>query len=411
MAVRSEAQMRQPTPVHAGVERAERVAGGTLLAVAVVLAALNLRPAITSVGPVLDKARDAMGASTTWAGLLTTLPGLCFALAGLGAPWLSRRVGIGPAVGIALGALGIGLGVRVLDGPALMVGGTLMACAGIALANVLIPVVVKDSFPLRVGLMTGIYTAALQGGGALGSGLSPLLDNALGGWRWSLAGWAVLALFALGLWTVAFRRRAARPSGVRQARQPPHRASLLRSPLAWTVTLFFGGQAFLAYVVLGWLPLVLMDAGVSRTTAAMLVGAVSLIAVPISLVVPAMAARRGSQSGWTVLLGVVGLVGVLGMMIVPKAAPAVWALFVGVGMSVFSLVLTVIALRARTGEDTARLSGMAQGFGYLMAAVGPFLFGLLHDLTGGWTVPFIMVTVVYIAQIVAGALAGRPRYV
>ncbi|MBO0851622.1 MAG: MFS transporter [Pseudonocardia sp.] len=409
--MRSETRVRRSTPVHAGVERFERVTGGTLLAAAVVLAALNLRPAITSVGPVLDKARDAMGASTTWAGLLTTLPGLCFAVAGLAAPWLSRRVGIGPAVGTALGVLGVGLVVRVLDGPDLMLGGTLVACAGIALANVLLPVVVKDSFPLRVGLMTGIYTAALQGGGALGSGLSPLLDSALGGWRWSLGGWAVLALFALGLWTVAFRRHPHRSSGVRPAGRSQLRPSLLRSGLAWTVTLFFGGQAFLAYIVLGWLPLVLMDAGVGRATAAVLVGVVSLIAVPISLVVPPMAARHGSQSGWIVLLGVIGLVGVVGLIIAPQAAPVLWALFVGIGMSVFSLVLTVIALRARTGEDTARLSGMAQGIGYLMAAVGPFLFGLLHDLTGGWTVPFIMVTAVYLMQIVAGAFAGRPRYV
>jgi MFS transporter, CP family, cyanate transporter len=408
--VRSGAQ-RRSTPVHGEVERFGRAAGGTLLAVAVVLAALNLRPAVTSVGPVLDRARDAVGASTTWAGLLTTLPGLCFAVAGMAAPALSRRVGIGPAVGIAMGALGIGLAVRVLDGPNLLLGGTLVACAGIALANVLIPVVVKDSFPLRIGLMTGIYTAAVQGGGALGAGLSPLLGNALGGWRWSLAAWAVLALLALGMWIVAFRGRARRPSGVRRAQQRPHRPSLLRSRLAWTVTLFFGGQSFLAYIVFGWLPLVLIDAGVSRATAAVLTGAVSLIAVPISLVVPAMAARRASQSGWIVLLGLIGLIGVLGLMIVPSVAPVAWALFVGTGMSVFSLVLTVIAMRARTAEDTARLSGMAQGIGYLMAAVGPFLFGLLHDLTGGWMVPFIMLTTVYIAQIVAGALAGRPRIV
>nr|WP_028923918.1 MFS transporter [Pseudonocardia acaciae] len=400
---------------HAGFERA---AGGVLLAAAVVLAAMNLRPAITSVGPVLDKARDAMGASTTWAGLLTTVPGLCFAVAGLAAPWLSRRLGIGPAVGTAMGVLGVGLVVRVLDGPFLMLGGTLVACSGIALANVLIPVVVKDSFPLRIGLMTGIYTAALQGGGALGAGLSPLLDNALGGWRWSLAGWAVLAVLALGLWAVAYRHHARRRGGSGAAarlssgaQRRPAGTSMLRSGLAWTVTVFFGGQAFLAYIMLGWLPLVLMDAGVSRPAAAMLVGAVSLVAVPISLVVPAMAARRGSQTGWIVLLGLVGLLGVVGLMVAPRAAPVLWALFVGIGMSVFSLVLTVIALRARTGEDTARLSGMAQGIGYLLAALGPFLFGLLHDVTGGWTVPFAMMTVVYLAQIIAGARAGRPRYI
>lgn len=384
-------------------------AGGVLLVVAVILTALNLRPAITSIGPVLGEMRESLGASAVWAGVLTTLPGLCFAAAGLTAPWLARRIGLGRAISVALVILSIGLVVRVLDGPYVVIGGTLVATGGIALVNVLIPVVIKGSFPAQIGLMTGIYTAALQGGGALGSAVTPPLEPLLGGWRGALGSWALVAVVALLFWLVGARgisqaRTEKAPSGV-SAR------SLLRSPLAWTVTLFFGCQSFLAYVVMGWLPEVFIDNGVSKTDAGLLLGLVSILAVPISLIVPPLAAKQKNQSGWIVGLGVVGITGTIGLLVDPGAAPLLWSFLIGIGMSVFSLALTVIALRARNAEDTARLSGMAQGFGYLLAGVGPFSFGLLHDMTGGWTAPWAMVLVVYLVQMAVGALAGRNRYV
>ncbi len=384
-------------------------AGGVLLVVAVILTALNLRPAITSIGPVLGEMRESLGASAVWAGVLTTLPGLCFAAAGLTAPWLARRIGLGRAISVALVILSIGLVVRVLDGPYVVIGGTLVATGGIALVNVLIPVVIKGSFPAQIGLMTGIYTAALQGGGALGSAVTPPLEPLLGGWRGALGSWALVAVVALLFWLVGAR-------GISQARteKAPSGASarsLLRSPLAWTVTLFFGCQSFLAYVVMGWLPEVFIDNGVSKTDAGLLLGLVSILAVPISLIVPPLAAKQKNQSGWIVGLGVVGITGTIGLLVDPGAAPLLWSFLIGIGMSVFSLALTVIALRARNAEDTARLSGMAQGFGYLLAGVGPFSFGLLHDMTGGWTAPWAMVLVVYLVQMAVGALAGRNRYV
>lgn len=384
-------------------------AGGALLVVAVILTALNLRPAITSIGPVLGEMRESLGASAVWAGVLTTLPGLCFAAAGLTAPWLARRIGLGRAISVGLVILSIGLVVRVLDGPYVVIGGTLVATGGIALVNVLIPVVIKGSFPAQIGLMTGVYTAALQGGGALGSAITPPLEPLLGGWRGALSSWALVALLALLFWLVGAR-------GISQARTAGAAAgesgrSLLRSPLAWTVTLFFGCQSFLAYVVMGWLPEVFIDSGVSKTDAGLLLGLVSILAVPISLIVPPLAAKQKNQSGWILGLGVIGIIGTVGLLVNPGVAPLLWSFLIGIGMSVFSLALTVIALRARNAEDTARLSGMAQGFGYLLAGIGPFSFGLLHDMTAGWTAPFVMVLVVYLVQMVAGALAGRHRYV
>jgi CP family cyanate transporter-like MFS transporter len=398
--------------VDTGRRRRERLlAGGVLLGLAVVLVALNLRPVITSVGPLLGEARTSLGASATWAGVLTTLPGLCFAIAGLAAPVLARRVGTTTTVALSMAVLAVGLGLRVLDGPLLVLGGTLVAAGGVAFANVLVPVVVKDSFPARIGLMTGVYTASLQAGGAFGSALTPALDDVLGGWRQALGAWAALAALALVVWVLAARTRSRDPRPTQPPAGAPAGRSLLRSPLAWIVTLFFGLQSCLAYIVLGWMPEVLTDAGISQGDAGLLVGLLSLIAVPISLTVPAIAARQRHQSGWIVALGIPGLAGLIGLMLAPSQAPLLWIVLLGIGMSVFSLALTTIALRARTGDDTARLSGMAQGFGYLLGAAGPFLFGLLHDVSGDWTMPFVLLIGVLVLQIVFGGLAGRRRYV
>lgn len=384
------------------------LAGSGLLGVAVVLAAVNLRPAVTSTGSVLGEVRGSLGASATWAGALTTVPGLCFAVAGSTAPWVAKRIGLPTAVTVALALLAGGLVVRVTDGKLVVLGGTLIATAGIALANVLIPVVVKEAFAARVGLMSGLYTGGLQTGGALGSAVTPGVAGAFGGWRPGLASWAVLAAVALVLWMIAARTR---PGAPEPGPMVESRRSLLGNGLAWTVTLFFGLQAAFAYIVMGWLPEVLMDSGMSRGEAGLLLGLISFLGVPVSVFLVPLAARSRSQSWWVIALGVFGLAGITGILIAPLAAPVVWSIGIGIGMSVFSLAITTITLRSRDGADTARLSGMAQGFGYLLAALGPFLFGLLHDLTAGWTVPFVLLLLASVGQMIFGWLAGRPRFV
>ncbi|WP_369816663.1 MFS transporter [Mycobacterium sp. E740] len=391
-----------------GADQTPVLAGRALLVVAVVLTALNLRPAITSVGPLLGHMRTSLDASATWAGLLTTLPGLCFAGAGLAAPALARRFGLGRGIAGALVVLIVGLVVRPFDGAFVVLGGTLVATAGIALINVLIPVVIKDAFPAQIGVMTGVYTAALQGGGALGASASPVLEKVLGGWREALGGWALLAVLALAAWLLGGRNLGKADVGVTAA---PRERSLMRSGLAWTVTLFFGSQACLAYIAMGWLPEVLIDSGLSSTQAGLLSGLTSLLGVPIALIGSPLAARSSSQAPWVLALGVAGVTGVVGLLLAPAAAPLLWSTLFGIGLGAFSLALTIIALRARDSADTARLSGMAQGIGYLLAGIGPFLFGVLHDATGGWTVPWLMVLAVYAVQIGAGMLAGRNRYV
>lgn len=225
---------------------------------------------------------------------------------------------------------------------------------------------------------------------------------------WPGGSWALLAVLGL-IWWLLFRRGDGGPpvASVRDGSQ----RSLLRVPLAWAVTAFFGLQAMVAFVVLGWLPQVLLDAGVGRGESGLVMALLAVLAVPISLLLPPLATRGNGQSSWIVALSLCGLAGIGGFLVAPSVAPVLWAILLGVGMSVFSLALTIVALRARTSDDTASLSGMTQGIGYAFAGTGPFLFGTLRDVTGSWTVPLLMLVVVLTLQLAVGAVAGRPRYV
>jgi CP family cyanate transporter-like MFS transporter len=374
-----------------------------LLMVAVLLVAANLRPVVTSLGSVLDEVRGSLHTTSAWASVLTALPGLCFGLAGFLAPPLARRLGLARAIGLAMALLTAGALVRVLDGPSVVLGGTLVACAGIAVCNVLMPVVVKESYPHRIGLVTGLYTAVLQFAAAAGSVLTPPVAAAAGGWRPALGQWGLLAAVGTLGWAVAARHGGPRPV-VAQDTGP--RRSLLRSPLAWTVTGFFGFQSMFAYEMMGWAPQVLMSAGVSRGEAGAMAAVISVIGVPMSLILGPIAARQRSQTGWLVGLSMVGAVGVAGLLVAPGAAPWLWSVCAGTGMGVFAIAVALIPLRTRTSADTRALSTMSQGIGYLFAAVG-----LLHGATGGWTAALVVMLAGIAVQIGFGFFAGRPNYV
>jgi CP family cyanate transporter-like MFS transporter len=384
------------------------LAGTTLLAVAVTLAAANLRIAVTSLSSVLGDVQRGLTATATWASAVTAAPSICFGLAALLCPWLARRLGGGPAIGLALGLLTAGLGVRVLAGPGLLLGGTFIACAGIAVCNVLVPVVVKESFPNRLGLVTGFYSSSMAAGSAIAAAATPPLETATGGWRPALAAWAIPAALALAVWLLGARRAA---GAVTDGQARPGRRNLLRVPMAWVFTLLFAAQSTYAYVIMGWLPEILHDAGISRDTAGVLLGVTMVVSVPLNLFVPALAARMRAQSGVMIGLTVLPVLGVLGLILAPTTVPLAWALLLGAGMSIFPVVLTMMALRTRTSAETTQLSGMSQGFGYLIAACGPFLAGLVYSWLGSWTVPLILVLGILAAQATLGAVIGRPRYV
>ncbi|MFC4592007.1 MFS transporter [Sphaerisporangium corydalis] len=399
-------QEQMAAPVAA--ERNAALVGTPLLMLGVALAAANLRPAITSIGPLLNEVRTALGASELWASVLTAVPTLCFAVAAAAAPLAARKLGLARAVGAGLIVLTAGLLLRVVGGPWVVLAGTFVAASGIAIGNVLIPVVVKQAFPDRIPLLTTVYTVALMVGGGAGAAATPWLQDQLGGWRITLAAWSLLAVAALLVW-VAGTRRTGRPAANPVA--PQERKLLLRSPLAWLITAFFGLQAAGSYVLMGWAAAVFTGAGIGKNESGLLLGLLVAAALPVTMVVVPSAMRSRSQSWW--IAGLVGLeiIGTLGMIISPMTLPWLWSLLWGAGMGVFPIALGLFAVRTRTSADTAGISAMAQGFGYLIAMGGPLLFGVLHGSTGGWTIPMIMLAVIFVVDLVLGFIVGRPRYV
>ncbi len=385
---------------------------GLVALVALLLAAVNLRLAVTSVGPVLDEIRAGLGMSSTVAGLLASVPVICFAAVGLTAPRLARRFGAPRVIIVGLLVLATGLAVRPFaPGTAVFLLLSLVALAGIAVVNVLLPSVVKDRFPDRVGATTGLYTVALNVGATTAAAATvPLTEHAFGGdWRWGLACWALIAILAVPSWLPLAREPFTRPTADEIKTDAPVRVS--RNPVAWALAVYFGMQSTSAYVIIGWLPQIYRDAGVSAEQAGVLFAVTSFLGVPLGFGLSALAGRLRSQSWIAVGLGVFGFAGYGGLWWDPAAAPWLWAIFLGIVNTAFPLVLTLIALRGRTPATVVKLSAFAQSVGYIFAIPGPFLVGALHDATGGWRAPLALVLCLILPQIIAGFYAGRDRQI
>ncbi|MEU1531737.1 CynX/NimT family MFS transporter [Streptomyces fagopyri] len=390
-----------------------------LLIVGIVLAALNLRPAITSFGALLEEVRDGLGMSGSVAGLLTSVPPLCFAVFGVMAPRLARRFGPGAVVCAGMAAIAAGLAIRPYTGNAAgFLAASALALMGIAVSNVLMPVIVKRWFPDRVGSMTGLYSMALALGTSAAAALTvPMTDALGGGWRSGLAVWAGLAGVAVLPWIALVRiRGAGSPGGEREpaADTAPHEPDGLRvtrSRTAWALAVFFGLQATAAYITMGWMPQIFRDAGVSAGTAGLLLAVTMVMGVPLAFVIPRLATRLPHQGPIVVALGACGLVGYAGLYAAPAGGAWAWALLLGVSNCAFPLALTMVGMRARTGAGVAQLSAFAQSIGYLLSIPGPLLVGVLYQHSGGWGLPIALMAALMVPQIAVGVLAGRDRTV
>jgi CP family cyanate transporter-like MFS transporter len=380
-----------------------------VVVVGIVALAFNLRPAAVSVGPVLDEIIAGLGMSAVEAGLLTSLPVLAFALFGALAPRLARLVGVHRLTTLALVGVVVGLWLRSrADDPLVFLALSLLALAGMATANVLLPSLVKLHFPDRIGLMTSVYSTALAIGLTSASVFTVPISEAYDGWRSGLAAWALLAAVAVIPWLGLLRHD--RPADLETTEGRIGLGDVARTRLGWLMALFFGLQSLQAYAIFGWFAEVYRDAGFSAHTAGLLLGVITGISIPLSFAIPALAARMENQS--PLMWGVMACypVGYLGLILAPRQGAWLWALVIGVGICTFPLILTLIGLRARTAAGTAALSGFTQSTGYLISAVGPFGIGLLHDVTGGWTVPLIALIAVSVPQLILGLAVSHPSY-
>lgn len=384
--------------------------GLALIAVAIVLTALNLRTAVTSVGPVLEEIEAGLGISSGLAGLITTMPVLCFALIGFAGPPLSARYRDSHVLAGALIAMAAGLALRSLAGGfALFLTGTALAMVGGALGNVLLPGLVKRHFPGRTGPLVGAYSTALGLGGAAAAVAAQPVADAAGadGWRWALAVWAAPAVVAAAVWLAV----PAAPGTSRDTHTAVRMRSLAHSPTALALTAFFGIQALQAYIVIGWSAQYLRDSGLSAATAGLLLGLNSLVGLPLSAVIPSLTVRPRLQRPLLLVFVTAYVAGWVGLWLVPTAAPWLWMTLIAVGMGTFAMVLTLIGLRARTPETTAALSTVTQGWGYVIAGAGPLLVGVLRGATGSYAGMFVIVLVGVAGLAVAGWIATRQVYV
>jgi CP family cyanate transporter-like MFS transporter len=365
----------------------------------------NLRPALTSVGPLLEAIRSSFGLSGAAAGLLATLPLLIFAgfspLARLGLFGIERTL----AGCLALVVAGIAL--RSEGSITALFSGTVIFASGIGVANVLVPSVIKRDFPHRVANMTTAYVMVMTLTGAVATGLAvPLSAHLADGWQSSLAIWSVFAALALLCWLPETRKAnapvAAQRHGYGAAAKP-----VWRSALAWQVTVFMGLQFLIYYVTIGWMSLFLVDHGESAAEAGWLLTLYQAMAFGVGFVAPALLRRGRDQRTLAVLASLVTALSILGLLVVPRLA-GLWLVVCGASFGItFILAFALIGMRTRDHRQAASLSTMSQATAYLVAAIGPVGFGWLRDLTTGWTIPMVSLLTIAIIQCVVGFGAGR----
>lgn len=382
-------------------------AGGTWLLVAgLVLIAFNLRPTLTAVAPVLNTIRADYGFDASTAGLLNMLPVACLGLFGAIAAKLARRFGTEAVITAFLLLIAAGSLLRGAGSTATLFIGTTMGGAGIGVVGVLLPAVVKRDFPGRTGPMTGLFTMTLVGGAAAGAGVTIPLAELLGGWEPALMAWAVPALVAAVAWLPQVVMHRFRPRDV----APP--ASLWRDPLAWQVTLFMGLQSALAYIVMGWTPVILEEFGIPAAQAGYISAVSIAVQMVTALLVPPIAAKSRDQRAVLAVMVSLSAVGMGGIFFGPLSL--VWAYAIMLGLSLggtMGAAMTLIVMRAPDGRTAAELSAMAQSVGYVLASFGPLLVGVLRDMTGGWDVPGVFFLVLNAATLLVGLGAARARVV
>ncbi len=378
--------------------------GRWLLLAGIALVALNLRPAIASVGPLVADIRADTGLSNAALGFITTLPLLSFGFLSLPAVSVGRRVGMDRALALAVSLLGLGTLLRGAPSVVALYAGTALLGVGVALGNVLLPALAKRHFPHRAGAITSVYSTMMGLGATAAAGLSVPLAARLG-WRGALAVWVIPAGVALVVWLPQLRTapETSAPPSVRTL------AALGRSTLAWQVALFMGFQSLTYFVLVAWLPDLLQSRGASEAAAGGLLALSQAMGMLGSALVPLWAGAARDQRAIIWTLAAVEAAGLVGLTLSGVGLAWLWVSLLGFVLGgTFGLALILLVLRSHDAYTTGQLSGMAQSVGYLIAATGPPLFGYLHDTTDGWTVPLAFLLAVLAGKLVTGLPAGRP---
>lgn len=371
---------------------------------------LILRPPVASVGPLLHEITLSLGLSGAEVGLLASSPVLCFGIGAFASPALVRRFGVNHAMLLVLSTLFVAVVARLFFGfPGLLLG-SIAAGLSIAVANVLLPTIVRVEFPNRVPLVTGAYTTLLAFSASFAASVAVPVSESLGGWRFSLAVWLIPSLLALIFW--APKALGQEPHGGQsQHSAAEERAAVFRSPITWAIVGFFGLQSLGFYAILGWLPTLLIASGHSPASAGGYLGLATAVGIPAGLVLSSFIGKlrslawMASSASFVTLLGYIFLF----LSLENSSLVVLACVLLGLGQaSTFPMSLSIIGTRASTKAQTTQLSAMAQGWGYLLAAVGTFLVGLIADISGDWSVSVVVLIALTAIQVGVAFYSGKP---
>lgn len=382
------------------------------LLIGIIFIASTLRSPLTSVGPLISSIKDSLAISNVLAGFLTTIPLLAFALISPFAPKIARRFGMELTLFVSLILLTAGIIIRSLGTTPNLLIGTFLIGLAIAFGNVLLPGLIKLNFPLHIGLITGIYSVSMNLSASIAVGVSvPLAHETQFGWEGALGIWALLTFIALLVWLPQLKNKRL-PSSVNMTAEKANSPSLWRSPLAWSVTFFMGFQSLIFYTTSAWMPEVLNTQGISPDSAGWMVSLLQFSQLPMTFIVPILAGKVKDQRWIVAGVAILYLLGYGGIMVGGTSLVPLWMIMIGVaGGAAFGLSMMFFSLRTRTPHEAADLSGMAQSFGYALAAIGPVLFGLLHDFTSSWTVPMLIIIGGILIVFLSGMKAGKNNFV
>lgn len=369
---------------------------------AIALVGLNLRAGISSASALFHDLQLVLGYGTFTAALLPSIPTLCFAVAGAATSWLVRRVGVEKAIAIALATLTAGLALRAVPSVGMLLLGTVVSMSGLAVCNVAMPSFIREHYADKTATMTGVYTITMSAGATISAAVSVPLALQLDSPSLGLAAWAILSVVTLIAFVpialAAHRRPASGPS----AHISPW--ALLKTRQGLLITAFFTIQAIAAYSIISWLPTILIAGGLDPTTAGLLLGLAQVVTVGGNVALLALAGRPGGLRRAFMVASGSYLLGAVALLVLPAQAAVAPALLLGFGFGVFSLVLVVISRSGSTTAEATAMSTLAQSVGYLLGTMGPFGMGLAHSLSGGWTVPLMLLVAVAAVQLVVAWL-------
>lgn len=386
-----------------------------LLIIGISFCAANLRAPLTSVGPLISLIRSSLHISDTLAGMITTVPLFAFALFSPLVPGLARKFSTETVIFWSIITLTAGIFLRSLSGSFGLFLGTAILGLSIAAGNVLLPSLIKKEFPNRIGLMTGVYSVSMNLLAALASGISvPLAVNLGLGWDGALRVWLGLSLISAILWLPQLRKNNGEGGGEPALKNDfkktaGEKAGVWKSPLAWQVTVYMGLQSMVFYCMVAWMPAILIQQGMNSGKAGFMLSLMQLALIPMTFAGSVLAGRRASQQLLVTAGSVCVIAGLLGLLLSGgTAASFFWIIILGIGGGLtFSLSMMFFSLRTANSDEAARLSGMAQAVGYLLAAFGPMLFGYLHDASGSFTQPLIILIGLAVICLLSGLGAAR----